>query len=697
MLKKSNQKMNNSDIKLKKDETQINPDLKQENESKNDSNELNKEEINTNLNSELTKEKDLNMDIKISKSEFIEDEQNKYYIPICRESGCNGYLEFDFDNKDFFIKYNCHKNNNHNSNNLYYETFEKFYLKEKYIPKCYKCNIFLENKDKYKCVECNKLYCISCFLSDMHIRKNWINLQIITNKCSKDKNELTYFCKDCQQKVCPFCLRILKNYPHKKHEIESILDEIPSSYILNSLKEKILKKEKYYEKIFESLDEWLVELNKKIERIKENLRTEIRILKKIFFNYNQNCMDYNYYIDCFYFNNNINEYNNIYLKNFMKSKNFEEKIKCIFDLLSPQIKKPEQTKTKLVKLERIGKNGILECFDDKYLLLYSELENEDNEYDEYNEYNEENTIKLISFDGFDEISKIKINDKIKSFNFSPDKKKIYVCLKNEKTILIIEYNSKNNELKLSDEKIEIKDGANDNFNYCFIINDNNIITIDDKFIYLWNKTDLNSSLFTNTKKKDLFCTNLYDVCQINEKYLLISHYNILTFFSIENLSIEKKIEDVDCVKNKNEKSIILINDCALVNCIKGIAIVSIKNKEIIQYIENWDNFKTKKIYKSIGDYIFISNSFNDLFKFRFIDYNLELFENIKITDVSCGIDKKSSYSYDLSYSYDYPIDVDVDVDIDSFHFTDYKIIINKDEIFIWDYSIYRLEFQDSND
>ena len=96
MLKKSNQKMNNSDIKLKKDETQINPDLKQENESKNDSNELNKEEINTNLNSELTKEKYLNMDIKISKSEFIEDEQNKYYIPICRESGCNGYLEFDF-------------------------------------------------------------------------------------------------------------------------------------------------------------------------------------------------------------------------------------------------------------------------------------------------------------------------------------------------------------------------------------------------------------------------------------------------------------------------------------------------------------------------------------------------------------------------------------------------------------------------
>ena len=60
-----------------------------------------------------------------------------------------------------------------------------------------------------------------------------------------------------------------------------------SLYEINSFKEVILEKEKAYEEFFKSLDEWQVELNKKIERIKRNLRSEIRILKKLFSNFNQ--------------------------------------------------------------------------------------------------------------------------------------------------------------------------------------------------------------------------------------------------------------------------------------------------------------------------------------------------------------------------------------------------------------------------
>ena len=43
---------------------------------------------------------------------------------------------------------------------------------------------------------------------------------------------------------------------------------------------------------------------------------------------------------------------------------------------------------------------------------------------------------------------------------------------------------------------------------------------------------------------------------------------------------------------------ILIDDCVLINGEKGITIISIKTKEIIQYIESFKNFQPKIIFKS---------------------------------------------------------------------------------------------------
>ena len=55
---------------------------------------------------------------------------------------------------------------------------------------------------------------------------------------------------------------------------------MPSLNEINNLKEEILKKSKAIESLISSLNEWQEELNKKIERIKQNLRAEISILKK---------------------------------------------------------------------------------------------------------------------------------------------------------------------------------------------------------------------------------------------------------------------------------------------------------------------------------------------------------------------------------------------------------------------------------
>ena len=53
-------------------------------------------------NSELSiKEKDKGMIIKQSESDSLADKQDKYYIQVCREKGCEGYLKFYFS-EDYF-------------------------------------------------------------------------------------------------------------------------------------------------------------------------------------------------------------------------------------------------------------------------------------------------------------------------------------------------------------------------------------------------------------------------------------------------------------------------------------------------------------------------------------------------------------------------------------------------------------------
>ena len=226
-IEKSNQNLNEnniSEVQKQNDETQINPDPMYGRELKNSinySNESEKEGIN--ILEKSIQEKDIKIEKKELEFDNLEDEKNKYYISICREPGCGGYILIRIYEENYSINCFCLKNEKHNSYNIFFETFEKFYLKEKIIQKCSNCYNSLENKDIYKCLECDKLYCSSCFLLDLHLSKDWKNINIITNKCPLDKNEQTFFCKNCQQKVCPFCLKKFKDkekIPHKNMQLK---------------------------------------------------------------------------------------------------------------------------------------------------------------------------------------------------------------------------------------------------------------------------------------------------------------------------------------------------------------------------------------------------------------------------------------------------------------------------------------------
>ena len=154
--------------------------------------------------------------------------EEKYYVPICREKNCNGHLLVTFDENAFGVICICEKNRNHYSE-LYFETFERYYLKEKTIKKCFKCYNNLGNNCIYKCNQCDELYCSNCFISDKHIQEDIKNLSLLTNRCSIDQNELTNYCVDCGEKLCIFCFKKYEEKnPHKNHTIINIANNAPS-------------------------------------------------------------------------------------------------------------------------------------------------------------------------------------------------------------------------------------------------------------------------------------------------------------------------------------------------------------------------------------------------------------------------------------------------------------------------------------
>ena len=574
---------------------------------------------------------------------------NKYYFPICREKGCNGHLNISINEDNFSINCICGKNKNHIFNNIFFEIFEKLYLKENITQNCHKCLKNLDNKDKYKCIECKKIYCSSCFISDKHIQNNWKNLIIKTTKCLKDENQLTHYCLDCGEKVCYFCLkRNEENNPHKKHNIKNIITEIPSNSKIKELKEKIIKKAEAFDSLIKSLEEWQKELNNKMERIKKNLKCEIRILKKLFLNFNSDYVNYAHYKNFHNIFGELKNFNNKYFEQFMNCNNFQEKTKYISNLLTLRENEIIIKSAELKDLTNSNINGTLLNFTDDLLFYYSNSK-----------------IKLLKYDKrinlYIKESEIDIDEEIYSFNFSPDRKKIYICLNENKTVFIVNYNSINKTLELDEDKIELEEEGY--FNKCIYINDNCIITSDNSSINLWSKKDLNTKNFLNAKKIS-FEDGISDICKVNDRYLCFSQNSKVLFLTIENLSGDKIINGIDCITD--EKNLLLINDCILVNCKNGIAIISIKTKELIQYIENWDDWDNKIITKTFDNKILILETSGFLFEFNFFEYNLILISKTKFEEPN-----------------------------EEFIVDD--IFINNNNIFICSDSIYKLKYDDKED
>ena len=195
----------------------------------------------------------------------MKEENPIFYYPCCSEIGCDGIQSVAFDENNYSLNCECEKNNLHNKKNIYYKTFEKFYIKELKTPQCSKCGLYLENDLRYKCKKCEKIYCNLCLVLDEHIRDNNKNILLIDNKCSVHKKDLTLYCKDCHKHLCMYCVDDSEDNIHYKHSIENLYKIKPSTNKIDKIKKQIIENKKLFEEYFSLINDWKIKINNQIE------------------------------------------------------------------------------------------------------------------------------------------------------------------------------------------------------------------------------------------------------------------------------------------------------------------------------------------------------------------------------------------------------------------------------------------------
>ena len=542
---------------------------------------------------------------------MYENSEEKYYIPICKETGCDGVLSIKLNEKDFTVDYECHKNKNHNGQKIFFKTFERFYLKEKMFLICSLCGISLENDIIYNCKTCENKFCSNCFTFDLHITKSINNLSQISKRCKKHNRELDSYCIECDKKLCVHCIKNNdeESNSHKNHTIKYIYDVILSNNQIKSIKNKIKKKSDYINNLIRSIDEIERKLISKINYLKQTLKNEVDLLTKIYLNYNQYFYNYFYYSN---FINFLNEFddsiNNVFLKKFNDLETIEEKIENLMNVIIYKEKTSVEDKDYFLEKMPQVESGIFSKINDTFFFNFSD-QTYTAELQRYKK--EENDIYYLPR------SRIKMKSKIESVSVSTKSNRIYACLSYRKIIKIFEYNLQKKAMKLCEEEINDEDNQSNQsirFNKCIELIDDYVATSDSNNICIWKK-DSHSLLYSNIKKMYLN-EEINDLLLIDDNYFISSSSDekIINFFNMENMEIEKILCDIDSINSNN--CLFLLKDYVIIDCIEGIAILYTKTKELVQYIKNFCRYKKgKTIYTGNNNNIYI-------FDRRFSNFNI---------------------------------------------------------------------------
>ena len=556
-----------------------------------------------------------------------------YYYPFCKENNCGGILQIKINN-NFSIDYECSKNPEHNKKNIYFKTFERFYLKEKQIDKYCKCK---EKEIKYICKECNQIYCSSCMKNDIHIKKGNNNLKKICKYCKKNNKNLAHYCSECEKKFNNLCLMIneeeeeevekeeeeeeevkkeeeeeeeeeYKSQNKKKYSLENILDYVPSKHKIDNIFEKL----KNYDELIDIVNNWQKTLIQKIEHLKENILNEKALLNKMILNFDKYFLDYSYYTNINY----LYKYTNEIYSNLINKNTFEKKTKYLMNYLYKDLEEKNNifnnteiylNLTECKSFKSFKGDIAIKKINDDYCFYYLELKGEMGlmTYDT----NEYSLIKLAFYS---------LKKKINHFSFSVDKDNkdiyyIYACLAKEKAVKIFKVNIK--EKVIEKMKEEIKGKNKGKFNLCIYAGKQKLATVDgehEKIIKIWKKNE-KENIYSNIKKINLSIYYISNLLFVSNEYLVASDEDSIIFINNNDFNIVKRLD----IKHDN---LIEFNKYLFYYCSEGVGLIYIKTKEVVQIIEveyenifvdkqsfytfNKDNFNERKSHTFHGNYIY---------------------------------------------------------------------------------------------
>ena len=484
------------------------------------------------------------------------------------------------------IDYVCGKNRNHHANNIHYKTFEKFYLKKvkEKVYACSKCSMLIYSNIIYKCKECKKIYCGKCHNLDEHINNDKNNLIYIEDKekndinidkkCSKCHKNIC-FCFECIQNVCVYC----SNF-HKKHRTISLFSLSQSFDSINFLNDFIKEKEKINQNLISSIDKWVMNLNKRLDIIKQKFKDQISLIKKITFNINPFNTDPIYNLNFWNLFYSLKSVNIEEIKKFEGFYGFEEQSKLIMNLL---LKKEYKVDKKI---------GLINVQDTQPISDKTMLHKIDNAtYLVYEPYDFNKMKKNFGIFTIDEGYNITLRDSICSISISLDKKEIYVCLSEKKIVNIYKCDLNQLCIKSSDSKIlGISKKNKDHFNKCIQISSDYLATADDDKINIWTRiqdSEKQTIEFINVLNIDQISV-VYDLFYINEKFFIsFEPYNqIISFIKTDLLIQDKIIQNEKFSFYDLKNSILVLKDYIAINCLLGIALIYVKTKEVVQFIDN---------------------------------------------------------------------------------------------------------------
>ena len=505
------------------------------------------------------------------------------------------------------------------------------------MKRCSKCGLNLENDLRYECKRCMKIYCGFCFVFDEHIKENNKELLLINNKCTIHKKDLSLYCLNCKQHLCIFCSENNDNDIHIEHDIESLYNVIPSKKGINEIKDEIDKDKKLYEKYIYLLDEWILRISNKIDNYKQNIRDKISLLEKLVYNFNKYFNNYTYYknyeeIQKYIYNDHdisnaeilveANNYQNFVqiLNDIFKGENEKEisvqnmNIKQIYCLFNNRVK----------KIERIDNNNFFTHFSDDAVKILN--------------YNEKEGLSIL------ENTNIDFHNDIESVSISLKKNKIFACLSYEKIIKIFNIDLTNGIMELNINEIRGENQNDDMFIKCIELPNGLLAAAgkNDKIISLWNLD--NYSLV----EKITLNNNIGNLLLINADYFISSQPNseTLIFHNINNINDKKIISNI---YSANSIHCLTSNTNYILVCHrKGISVVSIMNKELIQFFEISSFYQSYDRCIKIDENNYIYNLYTDDTILRgsenayFDIYKLEKDKMVKIVKGSQNLNHKNN-------------------------------------------------------